>query len=297
MNYESLGKIIHLSFLSSRLCAALQGVSRILRGSPGAGQLGPIVSSYRSQFQCQDIFTWQSHFPGMRMLQFQLGELQKVLARQFNDGGNYPGYSERVCLVEMLQDKNGALKSVLSLVILMIIKQNAIACGKYQPLSAPFNICSEIQLDVGSLSIIQNLSVLSMKFRHALLGVRRIQGGSPAAGQLGAVFLIYRSQFDLIALQCQEMFTTQSHFPGMRMLQFQLGELQKVLARQFNDGGNYPGYSERVHLLVELHYTNGALNGVVEMIIEQNVGIAYWESLNLANPYGHLQNIFGSQSG
>ena len=294
MDYESLGKIRHLSFLSSRLYEALQSVSRIQRGSPGAGQLGPIVSSYRLAFQCQEIFTWQSHFPGMRMLQFRLGELQKVLARQFNDEGNDPGYNERVSLLEELHYTNGALQSVL---VKMIIKQNAVACWKYQKLSPPFNICSEIQLDIGSLSIIRNLSVLSINFRQALQDVTRIQRGSPAAGQLGATFLIYRSQFDLIALQCQEIFTKQSHFLVMRMLQFPLGELQKLLALQFNDEGNDPGYNERVCLLEELHYTNGALNGVVEMIIEQHVGIAYWKCLNLANPYGHLQNIFGSQSG
>ena len=185
--------------------------------------------------------------------------------------------------------------------------------AKPSPQSLPFNIRSEVQLDDGSLGKIRNLSSLSSNFRQALQGVRRIQRGSPGAGQLGTTVSIFRSQFDSIASECQQVFTKHSHFPGMKMLENQLGELKRVLGEQFNDGGNEPGYSERVRVLEKLHYTNGMLRGVVETMIEHH---EYWKckltgqpqvqrclnfdnvsALTSTTTHGHLQNTSTSQSG
>jgi hypothetical protein len=113
--FDELGQLIsYLSTLSSlsRLCRGFHQstmsptrVQRIQAGSPGAGQLGPVVKCYRDEFfkivdQCRIIFIMYSQLPGVGLLQMRLKELQETLGMNFNDTSS--GYGERVLFLEKL---------------------------------------------------------------------------------------------------------------------------------------------------------------------------------------------------
>ena len=129
---------------------------------------------------------------------------------------------------------------------------------------------SAVQLDDKGLNTFRELSKLCRDFRQGTTQVRRIQRGSPGAGALGTTVTNFRSKFNSVAAECQQVFTNFSIFPGMKILENRLSELKNQLAEPFNDGGNDPGYSERVSVLEKLNYVNGMLHGAVQVIIEHH---------------------------
>ena len=145
------------------------------------------------------------------------------------------------------------------------------------------DICSAVKLDDVSSDTLRCLSRLTSEFRQSTSNVRRIQTGSPGAGELGRTVRTFQTRFSSITSECQQVIAKHSQFPGIDLLQRRVTELQRTLSEQFNDGGNKDGYSERVRVLEKLNYANGMLQGVVEMIIEHH---EYWKN-KLASRLGH----------
>ena len=61
----------------------------------------------------------------------------------------------------------------------------------------------------------------------------------------------------------------------MHLLRVQFKTFLDTLNQPFNDGGNDPGYNERVHFLERLMYVSGNLQGQLEVILEQ---YSYWKA-------------------
>ncbi|CAI8010682.1 BTB/POZ domain-containing protein 9, partial [Geodia barretti] len=99
--------------------------------------------------------------------------------------------------------------------------------------------------------------------------------GSPGAGALGATLASLQPRLEEIANRVSEVLKTHQDFPGMYQISRQFPEFRDVLNGRFNDGGNDPGYNERVHLLEKLMYVAGTLRGHVELVLEQH---AYWRA-------------------
>ena len=108
----------------SRLCREFRqntsATQRIQGGSPGAGQLGPVIWMHQSNFstvadQCQPIFTRHSRFPGVNLLQTRLNELQQTLGTGFDDTST--GYAQRVRVLEKLSYENGTVRGVVDTII------------------------------------------------------------------------------------------------------------------------------------------------------------------------------------
>ena len=137
------------------------------------------------------------------------------------------------------------------------------------------NICSAVKLNDVSLDTLRCLSRLTSEFRQSTSNVRRIQTGSPGAGELERTVRTFQTRFSSITSECQQVIAKHPQFPGIDLLQRRLTELQRTLSEQFNDGGNKDGFSERVRVLEKLNYTNGMLRGAVEMIIEHH---EYWKN-------------------
>ena len=135
--------------------------------------------------------------------------------------------------------------------------------------------CAEVTLDDNSVDTLRTLSRMTSEFRQSTSNVRRIQRGSPGAGALGAAVQMFQHRFTPVLADCQGILNEYSRFPGMNLLRTRLNELDQTLQERFNDGGNEPGYYQRVRVLEKLNYVNGMLRSAVEMIIENH---EYWKS-------------------
>ena len=131
------------------------------------------------------------------------------------------------------------------------------------------------ELDDDDIEKLRSLLKIAKDLRHQTSQTRRIQRGSPGAGQLGAALSSSQSEVRKIEAMLQELFDSHDQFPGMYLLRLQFKEFKSALFRPFNDGGNDPGYSERVSLLEELMYINGTLKGQLEVVLEQH---SYWKA-------------------
>ena len=150
-----------------------------------------------------------------------------------------------------------------------------------QPTStvSPTGIRSYLQpitaLDSESLDALKSLLRVTVELRRSTARTRRIQRGSPGAGALGGTLAMLCPRVDEIANKLSQVFTTYDNFPGMYLVSTQFPVFRDVLSGDFNDGGNDPGYSERVHLLERLMYIAGTLRGHIEMVLEQH---GYWKA-------------------
>ena len=116
----SLSTLRSLSSLCREFRQSTSATQRIQRGSPGAGQLGPVVRIHQSQFstiagRCQQIFTRHSRFPGVNLLQTRFNELQQTLGAGFDDTST--GYAQRVHVLEKLNYENGTVRGVVDTII------------------------------------------------------------------------------------------------------------------------------------------------------------------------------------
>ena len=106
---------------------------------------------------------------------------------------------------------------------------------------------------------------------------RRIQRGSPGAGALGATVGSFRPQVDALANDLEQIVASPSNdgIPGMYLIRAQFRQFRETLSESINDGGNEPGYFDRVQFLEKLMYATGTLRGHLEAIIEQH---CYWKA-------------------
>lgn len=116
----SLSTLRTLSSLCREFRQSTSATQRIQRGSPGAGQLGPVIRIHQSKFstvagQCQQIFTRHSRFPGVNLLQTRLNELQQTVGAGFDDTST--GYAQRVHVLEKLNYENGTVRGVVDTII------------------------------------------------------------------------------------------------------------------------------------------------------------------------------------
>ena len=116
----SLSTLRSLSSLCREFRQSTSATQRIQRGSPGAGQLGPVIRIHQSKFstiagQYQQIFTRYSRFPGVNLLQTRLNELQQTLGAGFDDTST--GYAQRVHVLERLNYENGTVRGVVDTII------------------------------------------------------------------------------------------------------------------------------------------------------------------------------------
>ena len=130
-------------------------------------------------------------------------------------------------------------------------------------------------LDPDSLDTLKALHRITVDIRRHTSHTRRIGRGSPGAGALGATLANLQPRLNEISAKLSEVLKTHSDFPGVYLVSRQFPVFRDVLSGNFNDGGNEPGYSERVHLLEKLMYVAGTLRGHVEMVLEQN---SYWRA-------------------
>ena len=145
--------------------------------------------------------------------------------------------------------------------------------------ASPTGIRSYLQpvtaLDSESQDVLKSLLRVTVELRRNTAQTRRIQRGSPGAGALGGTLAMLSPRVNEIANKLSEVFKTYDSFPGMYLVSTQFPVFRDVLSGSFNDGGNDPGYSERVHLLERLMYIAGTLRGHIEMVLEQH---AYWKA-------------------
>ena len=131
-------------------------------------------------------------------------------------------------------------------------------------------------LDGESSDTLKSLLQATNDLRRRTAQTHRIQRGSPGAGALGSTLAYLSPKVDEIADKLSEVFTKYENFPGMYLVSTQFPVFREVLNGPFNDGGNDPGYRERVHLLLEkLMYVAGTLRGHLEMVLEQH---SYWKA-------------------
>ena len=131
------------------------------------------------------------------------------------------------------------------------------------------------ELDDDDIEMLRGLLKIAGDLRLQTSQTRRIQRGSPGAGALGGALSSSQSEVQKIEASLLELFDSHDQFPGMYLLRLQFKEFKSTLFRPFNDGGNDPGYSERVSFLEELMYVNGTLKGQLELILEQHT---YWKA-------------------
>ena len=130
-------------------------------------------------------------------------------------------------------------------------------------------------LDSESLDTLKSLLRITVDLRRNTSRTHRIRRGSPGAGALGATLASLQPRLEEIANRVSEVLKTHQDFPGMYQISRQFPEFRDILNGRFNDGGNDPGYNERVHLLEKLMYVAGTLRGHVELVLEQH---AYWRA-------------------
>ena len=116
----SLSTLRSLSSLCREFRQSTSATQRIQRGSPGAGQLGPVIRIHQSKFstiagQCQQIFIRHSRFSGVNLLQTRLNELQQTLGAGFDDTST--GYAQRIHVLEKLNYENGTVRGVVDTII------------------------------------------------------------------------------------------------------------------------------------------------------------------------------------
>lgn len=144
---------------------------------------------------------------------------------------------------------------------------------------SPTGIRSYLQpitaLDDESRDTLKSLLRVTADLRRSTSQTHRIRRGSPGAGALGSTLAMLTPRVNEIADKLSEVFTTYHSFPGMFLVSTQFPVFRDVLNGNFNDGGNGPGYSERVHLLEKLMYVTGTLRGHIEMVLEQH---EYWRA-------------------
>ena len=144
---------------------------------------------------------------------------------------------------------------------------------------SPTGIRSYLQpvtaLDNESRDTLKALLRVTVELRRSTSQIHRIRRGSPGAGALSSTLTTLRPRVTEIADQLSNVFTTYNNFPGMYLVSTQFPVFRDVLNSNFNDGGNDPGYSDRVHLLEKLMYVTGMLRGHVEMVLEQH---GYWRA-------------------
>ena len=131
------------------------------------------------------------------------------------------------------------------------------------------------ELDDEAIEKLRTLLKIIKDLRSHTSQTHRIQRGSPGAGQLGAALSSSKSEVQKIVAALQELFDCHHQFPGMHLLRLQFKSFQDTLNQPFNDGGNDPGYHERVHFLERLMYVSGNLQGQLEVILEQ---YSYWKA-------------------
>ena len=130
-------------------------------------------------------------------------------------------------------------------------------------------------LDSSSINTLKALLHITVDIRRSTAHTSRIQGGSPRAGVLGSTLAQLQPRLSDISDKLSEVLKAHEEFPGMYLVARQLPVFRDVLCGSFNDGGNVPGYNERVQLLEKLMYVSGTLRGHVEMVLEQS---AYWRA-------------------
>ena len=134
-------------------------------------------------------------------------------------------------------------------------------------------------LDDSSLQKLRELLRITVDLRRQThhTHTRRIQRGSPGAGALGATVGSFRPQVDAIANDLEQIVASPSNdgIPGMYLIRAQFRQFRETLSESFNDGGNEPGYFDRVQFLEKLMYATGTLRGHLEAIIEQH---CYWKA-------------------
>ena len=130
-------------------------------------------------------------------------------------------------------------------------------------------------LNSESLDTLKSLLRITVDLRRSTATSRRIQRGSPGAGVLGSILANVRPRVHDIVDKLSEIFKTYGSFPGMYLISTQFPVFRDVLNENFNDGGNDPGYGERVRLLETLMYLAGTLRGHVEMVLEQH---GHWKA-------------------
>ena len=129
-------------------------------------------------------------------------------------------------------------------------------------------------LDEDVLEKLHSLLKITVELRNKThFNCERIQRGSPRAGNLGLTLGSFKGDVAKIANDFEELFTTHSDSPGIRLMKTQFSRFNQTLNSNFNDGGNEPGYSERVHLLEKLMYLTGILRGHIEMLLDHH---GYW---------------------
>lgn len=130
-------------------------------------------------------------------------------------------------------------------------------------------------LDSESVDTIKSLLRITTELRRNTSQTSRIQRGSPGAGALGSTLAYIQPKVNKITDNLSEVFKKYDNFPGMYLVSTQFPVFCEVLNGNFNDGGNDPGYRERVHLLEKLMFVAGTLRGHLEMVLEQH---AYWKA-------------------
>ena len=130
-------------------------------------------------------------------------------------------------------------------------------------------------LDEESQETLEKLLQATVELRRSTSNVRRIQRGSPGARALGSTLVAFSPKINEISEKLTLIFQRYEQFPGMHLVKSQFSLFKEVLNRNFNDGGNEPGYSERVRLLEELMYITGMLRGRLEAVLEQ---YSYWSA-------------------
>lgn len=120
--------------------------------------------------------------------------------------------------------------------------------------------------------ILQSLLRTTEHIRQCISQTRRIQRGSPGAGALGHDVWKLQKEVDGIKPGVEEILTHGSNeqHPYFSLLHAQFKEFVSVLNEPFNDGGNEPGYYERVMYLERLMYVTGTLRGSLQLFFEQS---------------------------
>lgn len=130
-------------------------------------------------------------------------------------------------------------------------------------------------LDDEAIEKLRALLKITKDLRSHTSQTYRIQRGSPGAGQLGTALSSTTPEVQEITAALRELFDCHDQFPGMHLLRVQFKTFLDTLNQPFNDGGNDPGYNERVHFLERLMYVSGNLQGQLEVILEQ---YSYWKA-------------------
>ena len=121
--------------------------------------------------------------------------------------------------------------------------------------------------------ILQSLLRTTEHVRQSTSQTRRIQRGSPGAGALGIVVQKLQNEVAKIKPRVEEILelgSSNEQHPYFSLIHAQFTEFVSVLHEPFNDGGNEPGYYERVMYLERLMYVTGTLRGSLQLFFEQS---------------------------